>query len=60
MLYEYENGELTLNKVPKKKKPVEEYLMKQGRYSHLTKAQMAGIQREVDANFDKLTSGKLS
>jgi pyruvate ferredoxin oxidoreductase beta subunit len=46
VLYEYENGKLTLNKLPKDRKPVEEYLMKQGRFSHLTKAQVAEIQAE--------------
>jgi len=59
VLYEYENGEVTVNKVPKKRKPVEEYLMKQGRFSHLTKAQIAQIQEEVDREFARLTSGRL-
>jgi len=59
-LYEYDNGELTVTKLPKTKKPVEEYLMKQGRYSHLTKAQIAEIQEEVETNFNRLTAGKLS
>jgi pyruvate ferredoxin oxidoreductase beta subunit len=59
VLYEYENGELTLNKMPKVRKPVKEYLMKQGRFSHLTKAQVAEIQAEVESNLGKLTAGNL-
>jgi pyruvate ferredoxin oxidoreductase beta subunit len=60
VLYEYENGKITINKVPKKMKPVKEYLMKQGRFSHLTEAQIAQIQEEVDRNFARLTEQKLS
>ena len=59
VLYEYENGELKVNRVPKKRKPVEEYLMKQGRFHHLTKEQIAEIQKDVDEQFAKLTSGRL-
>jgi len=54
VLYEYENGKINISMVPEERKPVEEYLMKQGRFSHLTKAQIAEIQKEVDANFRKL------
>ncbi len=59
VLYEYENRKLTLNKLPKDRKPVEEYLMKQGRFSHLTKAQVAEIQAEVESNLERLTAGNL-
>jgi pyruvate ferredoxin oxidoreductase beta subunit len=59
VLYEYEDGEITINKLPKKK-PVEEYLMKQGRFSHLSKAQIAEIQEELDENFNRLTAGRFS
>lgn len=58
VLYEYENGKVTVNYVPTKKKPVEEYLKKQGRFAHITKAQIARIQKEVDENFYKLTRSK--
>ena len=58
VLYEYENGKITVNVVPDERKPVEEYLMKQGRFSHLTKAQIAGIQKETDKNFYQLTGEK--
>ncbi len=59
VLYEYEDGEITINKLPKKK-PVKEYLMKQGRFSHLSKAQIAEIQDELDENFNRLTAGRFS
>lgn len=58
VLYEYENGKVTVNVVPEEKKPVEEYLLKQGRFSHLSKAEIAEIQKETDRNFYKLTGGK--
>jgi pyruvate ferredoxin oxidoreductase alpha subunit len=59
VLYEYENGQMTVNHVPAEKKPVEEYLMKQGRYSQLTEADIAQIQKEVDETFEHLTAGNL-
>jgi pyruvate ferredoxin oxidoreductase alpha subunit len=59
VLYEYENGTLTVNKTPKAKKPVEEYLEKQGRFSHLTKDDIAEIQKEVDKNYERLLAGNL-
>ena len=37
---------LTVNLVPKERKPVEEYIKKQGRFSKITKAQIAEIQKE--------------
>jgi len=58
VLYEYENGKITVNMVPEEKKPVEEYLMKQGRFHHLTKAQIKEIQKETDKNFYELTGSK--
>jgi pyruvate/2-oxoacid:ferredoxin oxidoreductase beta subunit len=44
--------------MPKERKPVEEYLKKQGGFSHLTKAQILQIQKEVDENFYQLTGSK--
>ena len=58
VLYEYENGKTTVNIVPEERKPVEEYLKKQGRFSRLTKAQIAGIQKGTDKNFYQLTGIK--
>jgi pyruvate ferredoxin oxidoreductase beta subunit len=59
VLYEYENGKLTVNYIPDKRKPVEEYIKKQGRFHNLTKAQIAEIQKGIDENFKKLLSGTL-
>lgn len=58
VLYEYENGKTTVNIVREERKPVEEYLKKQGRFSHLTKAQIAEIQKGTDKNFYQLTGIK--
>jgi len=58
VLYEYENGKITVNYVPKEKKPVEEYLLKQGRFSHLSKADIVEIQKETDRNYYQLMESK--
>ncbi|MDP2782985.1 MAG: thiamine pyrophosphate-dependent enzyme [Sulfurimicrobium sp.] len=52
-LKEYENGKVTHTKLPSRRAPVEEYLVKQGRYAHLFKparneAMLAEIQAGVD------------
>ncbi len=60
ILYEYENGKLTVNYVPDKRKPIEEYIKKQGRFHNLSKAQIAAIQKEVDENFKLVTGGTLA
>jgi pyruvate/2-oxoacid:ferredoxin oxidoreductase beta subunit len=52
-LYEYENGALVLSK-DIKSKPVEEYLMSQGRFKHLTPAMIADIQLRVDDEYAAL------
>jgi hypothetical protein len=59
MLYECENGRSTINSVPKERKPLDEYLKKQGG-ARITKAQIAEIQSKVDNNFNELLSGSLS
>jgi pyruvate ferredoxin oxidoreductase alpha subunit len=59
ILYEYENGKLTVNYIPEKRKPVEEYLKRQGRFHNLTKAQIAEIQKQVDENVSLVMSGTL-
>ncbi|MFH1624816.1 MAG: thiamine pyrophosphate-dependent enzyme [Pseudomonadota bacterium] len=56
VLYEYEDGKRTINRIPKKRKPVDEYLSRQGRFSHLTAEQTAQIQRDVDKRFNELVS----
>lgn len=52
-LYEMEKGVLTLNVEPKFT-PIEEYLKLQGRYKHLTKEEIAQIQKEVKADWEAL------
>jgi len=54
VLYEYEDGKRTVNRIPKKRKPIEEYLSKQRRFSHLTREQVEEIQRDVDKRFHEL------
>ena len=58
-LKEYINGEVTHTKIPKQRKPVEEYLKLQGRFKHLFEPQrdeqtIAEIQTRVDAYWDKV------
>ncbi len=53
-LYEVENGRrYIINHVPRRL-PVEEYLLKQGRFRHLKKEQIRQIQRDVDEEWEKL------
>ena len=47
-LYEIEDGVFKFNYKPTEKKPVEEYLMVQGRFKHLTPDLVAKIQKYVD------------
>jgi pyruvate ferredoxin oxidoreductase beta subunit len=54
ILYEYEDGHRTISRLPKVKKPIEEYLKKQGRFSHLTSAQIRDIQAYIDARYEEL------
>jgi 2-oxoisovalerate ferredoxin oxidoreductase beta subunit len=53
-LYEYRNGHHTFTKEIKKRKPVEEYLRLQGRFRHLTPADVAKVQELVDAEYEEL------
>lgn len=55
VLYEYENGHRTITRLPKSKKPVEEYLKRQGRFSHLTAQDIIEIQKDVDKRYAELT-----
>ena len=57
-LYEVENGVYKLTYKPKEKKPVIDWLKKQGRFRHLFKAGneeiLAEIQKYVDEEWEKL------
>jgi pyruvate ferredoxin oxidoreductase beta subunit len=54
-LYEIEDGVLTINQTPSEKKPVEEYLMMQGRFKHVTPEIAKKIQEYVDARYTFLS-----
>ena len=55
-LYEVENGHYRLSpEMPKKLKPIKDYFKGQGRFRHLTAAEIDMIQERVDAEFKKLT-----
>ena len=47
--YEIDEGKKKLDHVPKKMKPVEEYLKTQGRFDHLNAEHIQKIQKFVDA-----------
>lgn len=57
-LYEIENGEYTINIVPKERKPIEEFLKTQGRFKHLfkekNKSVISDIQNAVDGKMTML------
>jgi len=61
-LYLIENGVLKFTKEPSKQVPVSEYLKMQGRFKHLTPAEIAEIQKHVDDQYGllkKLESSKV-
>lgn len=53
-LYEIEKGVIKINRKPAKFVPVEEYLMRQGRFKHLTKEDIADVQQHVNSNWERL------
>ena len=53
-LYEIENGAYRISRKLGVAKPVAEYLKTQGRFAHLTAAEVAGIQAQVDARWKRL------
>lgn len=53
-LAEYENGEFILNKDPKVLKPVDNYIKRQARYSHLTDKDIKNIQDSVDEKWKNI------
>ncbi len=58
ILYESNNGERTISRLPKKLKPITEYLKPQRRFAHLQEADIAEMQREIDERFAKLTQAE--
>ncbi len=59
-LYEIEDGVLKINYKPKEKKPIEEWLKKQGRFKHLFREEnrhiIEELQKEVDRDWETLLS----
>jgi len=53
VLAEYDHGEFRVTHTPFKRKPVTEYLERQGRFSHMTPEETAAIQTEIDRLWDK-------
>ncbi|MDI6893894.1 MAG: thiamine pyrophosphate-dependent enzyme [Bacillota bacterium] len=57
-LYEVERGKVTVSYVPREKKPVSEWLKKQGRFSHFfapgNEGMLAELQAEVDREWEEL------
>ena len=57
-LYEVIEGQYFLNYIPKNKRPVEEYLRMQGRFSHMFKPgcewMIEEVQKQVDHNWENL------
>lgn len=53
-LAEYENGEFTLNKNPKKFASVEDYLLCQGRFKHLTEENIKIIKDQRDKKWTRM------
>ncbi len=53
-LYEIENGRYRITRKLGTRKPLAEYLSKQGRFGQLTEGQAAEIQRRVDARWARL------
>ncbi len=54
VLYEIEKGKLKVTVKPKERKPVAEYIEKQGRFAHLTEAEKEMIQEEVNRAEERL------
>ncbi|BBE29966.1 pyruvate ferredoxin oxidoreductase subunit beta [Tepiditoga spiralis] len=53
-LAEYENEEFKLNKNPKDFKPIEDYLLKQGRFKHLKEKDLNKIKELRDKKWEKM------
>lgn len=53
VLAEYEEGKFRITHRPKKRKPVEDYLHKQGRFSHLGAEDIEAIQADIEARWEQ-------
>ncbi|MCG2690690.1 thiamine pyrophosphate-dependent enzyme [Candidatus Parcubacteria bacterium] len=59
-LFEIENGKVSLNYIPKEKKPVDAFLKPQGRFAHLFQTEndwmLKRFQNQVDSQWDDLAN----
>jgi len=53
-LYEIENGVLKINQKPSEPVKINEFLARQGRFKHLTEAEIEDMQKEVDRKWEEL------
>ncbi len=53
-MFEIENGVLKISRKPPQPTPIDEYLLKQGRFKHLSKEDIADVQQHVNANWERL------
>lgn len=51
ILYEYENGKITVNSKLNELEPIDNYIGKQGRFKHLSKEQREELQEQVKSNY---------
>lgn len=51
ILFEYENGKITINNKLKELQPLETYIGKQGRFKHLTPEQREAMEKEIKENY---------
>jgi pyruvate/2-oxoacid:ferredoxin oxidoreductase beta subunit len=54
ILYEVEDGKYNITRKIAKFVPVKDYLIKQGRFSHLTEEEIEEIQKDVEINWDRM------
>lgn len=53
ILYEYEDGKITINYKGKKLNPIEEYLLPQGRFKNMSEEEIKELQKETEEHYEK-------
>ncbi|NQU79372.1 pyruvate synthase subunit beta [Candidatus Woesearchaeota archaeon] len=53
-MYEIEKGVIKLSRKPTKFTPVDDYLLRQGRFKHMSKEEMADVQQHVNEKWERL------
>lgn len=54
LLYEYENGKITLNQKPKQLRPVSDYVKLQGRFRGMDEQAVAALQEQVTQHYEEM------